>query len=176
MRFFVAVLIAVATLPIVAQPNPDVALPDAPTPSFSSSLDGVDLDFPVARLISPAQINALNRRKIFRIRGKDPDSYKWTKTDKVLFWVNTGVLLLDWGETLNIARNPERLSEINPILGKHPSLAKVNWYFGTSVVVHGVASYLLTRKKRRKLEIILSNEVWTQANNLLVSPAVFPEF
>lgn len=39
------------------------------------------------------------------------------------------LLLLDWRQTLYIARHPECYSEINPMLGKHPSVAAVNVHF-----------------------------------------------
>lgn len=44
-------------------------------------------------------------------------------------------LSLDWLQTLWIARNPVKASEINVILGKHPSVARVCWYFAAWIVV-----------------------------------------
>jgi hypothetical protein len=38
-------------------------------------------------------------------------------------------LLLDWFQTLTIAGHPDRFSEVNPILGKHPSKLGVSVYF-----------------------------------------------
>lgn len=49
-------------------------------------------------------------------------------------------LVLDWRQTLRIARNPATLSEINLILGPHPSVSRVCWYFGA----WGVFVVLLT--------------------------------
>jgi hypothetical protein len=157
-----AVLAILAAPYGVAQQLSD--LPDAP--SYSSSLTG---------LTAPAtQITALRKSNFWTIRGPEAKSHRWTKGDKALFWLNAGILFLDWGETLNIAQNPERFHEMNPILGRHPSVTTVNLYFGAVIATRGVTSYLLPRSKRRKLEIISLGEGWTQINN----PAhhIFPKF
>lgn len=39
------------------------------------------------------------------------------------------LLVIDWRQTLTIARNPERWYETNPILGRHPSVLRVNVWF-----------------------------------------------
>lgn len=39
------------------------------------------------------------------------------------------VLVIDWRQTLTIAKNPDKWFEMNPILGKHPSVQKVHVYF-----------------------------------------------
>lgn len=38
-------------------------------------------------------------------------------------------ILLDWKQTLTIARSPNQWHEYNKILGKHPTVAEVNRYF-----------------------------------------------
>lgn len=40
------------------------------------------------------------------------------------------VLCLDWLQTLQIARNPVRWFETNPVLGRHPSERRVHAWFG----------------------------------------------
>jgi hypothetical protein len=42
--------------------------------------------------------------------------------------------VLDWGQTRTIALNPGKWSELNPILGPHPTLARVNIYFTLALV------------------------------------------
>jgi hypothetical protein len=42
----------------------------------------------------------------------------------------------DWGQTRMIARNPQTYRELNPILGSHPSVGKVDAY---------MIGYLLTQ-------------------------------
>lgn len=50
---------------------------------------------------------------------------------------------LDWLQTLRIARNPATMSEINVILGPHPAVARVCWYFGAWIVVVALLTGLL---------------------------------
>jgi hypothetical protein len=45
------------------------------------------------------------------------------------------MLTLDWVQTLWIARNPTKVSEINVILGAHPSAAEVYWYFSACMLI-----------------------------------------
>jgi hypothetical protein len=46
-----------------------------------------------------------------------------------------GSLVVDWLQTLCIAREPDRFYEVNVLLGKHPSAARVSWYFGACVLL-----------------------------------------
>lgn len=59
--------------------------------------------------------------------------------------VALGAVGLDWLQTLRIARNPSTWSEINVILGPHPSVAHVCWYFGAWEVVVALLTWLLFR-------------------------------
>lgn len=63
----------------------------------------------------------------------------WTPTDKALLAASTTMLILDWGQTLYIAKNPVRFHELNPILGEHPSVGSVNTYFAAAII----GNYLL---------------------------------
>lgn len=48
---------------------------------------------------------------------------------------------LDWAQTREIAANPDKYHERNPILGKHPSQAEVNRYF----MLTGLGHYALSK-------------------------------
>lgn len=53
------------------------------------------------------------------------------------------MLVLDWKQTLVIARNPDKWREINPILGDHPSPLRVHVWFSFCagcIVLFGVSS------------------------------------
>ncbi len=39
------------------------------------------------------------------------------------------LLFIDWRQTITIAKNPDKFREYNPILGKHPSEERVDYYF-----------------------------------------------
>lgn len=49
----------------------------------------------------------------------------------------------DWQQTLDIAKNPQKYSEQNPILSSHPSVASVNFYFAGCAISHALISYML---------------------------------
>jgi len=53
------------------------------------------------------------------------------------------LLTMDWLQTRVISKNPERFTEANPILGKHPSLRAVNIYFACCVVATVALAWLL---------------------------------
>ena len=44
------------------------------------------------------------------------------------------VLILDWLQTRAIAKNPSLFYEMNPILGKHPTIGRVNVYFAACIL------------------------------------------
>jgi hypothetical protein len=73
----------------------------------------------------------------------------WSKVDTALQITYSALHVIDWGQTLDIAKHPKDWSETNPILGKHPSISKVNSYFAATLVGHAVVSYLLPKPYRR---------------------------
>jgi len=56
---------------------------------------------------------------------------------------------IDWLQTRYIAEHPDDYSEINPILGDHPSKHEVNVYFAAGAILHPIVSHYLPRKYRR---------------------------
>lgn len=73
----------------------------------------------------------------------------WTKQDTYRQAAVMALLVVDHGQTLNIAKNPETFHENNPILGKHPSVAEVNRYFLAAYVLHPTVSAVLPTRQRR---------------------------
>lgn len=73
----------------------------------------------------------------------------WTTTDTMLEGTWIILHILDWGQTLDIARNPHRFYEINPILGRHPSVGKVDTYMLLSTIIHPIISYHLPQPYRK---------------------------
>lgn len=73
---------------------------------------------------------------------------EWTKAD-TLREVSWQVLhIVDWGQTRHIAKNPDQFYEINPILGRHPSVGEVDTYMITGAVIHTAVSVVLPQKYR----------------------------
>lgn len=50
---------------------------------------------------------------------------------------------IDWHQTLEISDHPERYTENNPCLGKHPSNRRVNVWFGITLPLHVLAVIFL---------------------------------
>jgi hypothetical protein len=73
----------------------------------------------------------------------------WDYEDSGREVVWQGLHVIDWGQTLEIARHPGNYYEANPIMGRHPSLGRVNLYMGASAVVHAGISYVLPEDMRK---------------------------
>ncbi len=74
-------------------------------------------------------------------KTREKISTKCVKAD----WIREGVFLtllaIDWGQTLDIVkREDEGFSETNPILGHHPSRAKVNTLIGAVAIGHPIVA------------------------------------
>jgi hypothetical protein len=50
---------------------------------------------------------------------------------------------IDYGQTLNIAKNPDKYYEMNPLLGKYPTVDKVNLYFISTYIINSAIIYIL---------------------------------
>lgn len=59
---------------------------------------------------------------------------------------------VDWGQTRNIARNPNDYYEFNPLLGEHPSVKRVDSYMLVSALTHTAISYVLPPKWREAFQ------------------------
>lgn len=73
---------------------------------------------------------------------------KWSKQDVALESVYLALHLIDWGQTRDIALQPERFYEMNPILGKHPSINDVNIWFLMTGFLHPIITHILPENWR----------------------------
>lgn len=90
-------------------------------------------------------------------------------TNKALFTTSTVLLAVDWAQTRYIASHPEEFHEKNPLLGRHPSVNKVDAYFA-GVMAANLLLYNVLPEKYQKywftgLSIV---EVGAIGNNLLI--------
>jgi len=73
---------------------------------------------------------------------------EWTSKDTA--WEATYLLLhiADWGQTLYIAEHPDQYYETNidKIIGEHPTRGSVNTYFLFMAIAHPLISYNLPTK------------------------------
>lgn len=79
--------------------------------------------------------------------------YAWTKTDTALELTHAAVRSVDFMQTLTIARSPDRHSELNPILGRHPSTSAVVTWFTAGELLHLGVARLLPHELRRAWQI-----------------------
>jgi hypothetical protein len=56
--------------------------------------------------------------------------------------------LIDWHQSLIIAKRPSEHHEINPFISKHPTVGRVNTYFAISSLGHIGVSYVLPNPYR----------------------------
>lgn len=60
----------------------------------------------------------------------------WTAAQKTAYTASIVANLVDWRQTRTIAKHPEQWRELNPFLGRHPSVSRVNNYFlGTTAIL-----------------------------------------
>lgn len=81
--------------------------------------------------------------------------------------------VVDWAQTRYIADNPDRFHETNPIMGRHPSIGRVDRYFATSVLVGAVVLDALPSEYRDyALKAGLVLEVLVVSNNARIGVGV----
>jgi hypothetical protein len=90
----------------------------------------------------------------------------WDRTDKTLAAAMVTMLVIDWGQTRYIAKNPDQFEERNPLLGKHPSVGDVNRHFvlaiGGSLLI---GNYLSSRHRKIFFGAITAAEVAVTIHN-----------
>lgn len=72
----------------------------------------------------------------------------WSKQDMALQATYTALHIIDWGQTRYIAKNPKTFFERNAILGKHPTVDKVDMYFAGTLIAHALVTHFLPDKYR----------------------------
>lgn len=83
------------------------------------------------------------------------------------------VTVVDWAQTRYIADNPDSFHETNPIMGRHPSIGRVDRYFATSILVGAVVLDALPSEYRDyALKAGLVLEVLVVSNNARIGVGV----
>ena len=95
------------------------------------------------------------------------DAASWTTMDTVLQLTFTAVTVVDWAQTLRIARGHDDYVERNSLLGDHPSEGRVNSYFAAGIVAHAAVSYALPKPWRTMWQCFwIGGEVKTVSYNI----------
>lgn len=73
----------------------------------------------------------------------------WTTMNTTLQLTWSAMHLIDWSQTRTIAKNPDIYYEkVNPVLGKHPSVGKVDTWMASTLVANAAFAYLLPHPYR----------------------------
>lgn len=95
--------------------------------------------------------------------------YTDTKREAVYLTFHT----IDWLQTRTIAHNPDKWHEQNAILGKHPSIDRVDRYFALTGLAHIAVAYYLPSEYRKAFQYItIGIEMGIVAHNLSVGVEV----
>lgn len=96
------------------------------------------------------------------VDGNDP----WNTEQKVALTIAVSAIAIDWLQTRQIAKNPDKFKEYNPVLGKHPSVGEVNVYFAIATgALLLVADFLPSEYRTAVLGGIAFMEVSMVGNN-----------
>ena len=67
----------------------------------------------------------------------------WTRQNTIAQATFLALGVVDWGQTLYIAKHPEEYGESNPVLGDHPSTKAVNLYMPIAMAAHTLIAVAL---------------------------------
>ena len=67
----------------------------------------------------------------------------WSTADTYRQAAIIGLEIADWRQTRYIANHPQDYYEMNPLIGEHPSVGRVNTYFAASIASRALVSALL---------------------------------
>jgi hypothetical protein len=97
------------------------------------------------------------------------DTREWT-TEEQVWGTTAGVLLLsDWATTRDMThRYAENYREINPLLGAHPSAARVNLHFLIAIPVVYLLADQMPEHRKEILQAVSAVELFTVGNNLRI--------
>ena len=78
----------------------------------------------------------------------------WDSTNTTLEVAYQIAAVVDWGQTLDIAKHPKGRFDRSPILGHHPSVETVNEHFPIMMGVHAAISAALPSDRRKIFQSI----------------------
>lgn len=85
------------------------------------------------------------------IPGKDKSANRWTMQDTLWEAAYLMTHVADWGQTRDISAQcgSGGYYEVNPVIGRCPSMSRVNLYFLSTALLHAGTATLLPKKYRR---------------------------
>ncbi len=73
---------------------------------------------------------------------------KWTTQNIIMEGTYHILRAVDWSQTRYIARHPKRFHEMNPVIGRYPSVSRVDQYFFITTFLHLAISHYLPENYR----------------------------
>jgi len=90
----------------------------------------------------------------------------WTRGDIIRESVYTGLIVLDWRQTLDIHNHPGAYEQ-NSMLGMHPSRQRINNHFLTLALLHPAIAAILPRPYRQAFQYLyIGIETGTVGHNV----------
>ena len=91
---------------------------------------------------------------LFLLFTSNSQADEWTAADTGREAVYLTLHSIDWAQTRNIARNPDKWYEQNSYLGKHPSVAQVDRYFIAAGAIQFAVAYYLPAEYRKAFQYV----------------------
>lgn len=92
---------------------------------------------------------------------------EWSGMDTTLQSVSMTLTVVDWLQTREIVKHPDKWKETNPMLGEHPSMGAVNTYFAGHLAINWFVARWLDPPARTFWQVgIIFNEVDAVTNNI----------
>lgn len=98
---------------------------------------------------------------------------EWTPEQRYMGAALAAVTVVDWAQTRYIADSNGRFYETNPVLGRYPSMRRVDTYFAASMLVGAIVlDALPTEYRDTALKAGLVLEVLVVSNNARIGVGV----
>ncbi len=85
---------------------------------------------------------------VFFVPASASAADKWTTQNIIMEGTYHIIRAVDWSQTRYIANNPKRFHEMNPVIGRNPSISRVNQYFLITAFLHLAISHYLPENYR----------------------------
>jgi hypothetical protein len=92
----------------------------------------------------------------------------WSALDKSLLVAGATLHLLDWQQTRYISAHPHQYVELNPIIGTHPSQARVNQYMLATLVLFPLLANTFPEYRTAILAVWVGSRAAVVHNNYLI--------
>lgn len=95
-----------------------------------------------------------------------PAFAQWTPEQRTLATIYMAAHVVDWGQTRAIAKNHHRWEELNPTLGRKPSMSRVNAHFIIAPLIgYTILDNMSSESRTTWLRTLAQMQVAIAANN-----------